>query len=102
MAKRKPAPKGPVCWGCGNKPARKLISLSAYDRPAIFCSVECAARSALQEAWDTGLEWCDTHQDWYACGQPCNGCASDARAHEEAVAPEAVDAQAAERRCANE
>lgn len=55
----------PICLGCNDHPARRLASLPGqYGCVRVFCSLKCAAKSAVEPVLCGAMKWCTTHQEW--------------------------------------
>jgi hypothetical protein len=63
----------PCCYACGLSPARYL-SVQAQTDVAIpvFCSLRCAAWTALAAVDLRGIYWCRSCWDWHTREQPCS------------------------------
>lgn len=57
---------GPYCYWCGDRVARRLPGLSdaALNGP-VYCTLVCAAYSALHSDQHAGLHWCPGCQQWH-------------------------------------
>ncbi len=61
----------PRCYGCDSKPAKALSLPGAYGRIAMYCSLRCAAKQAVEKGLVGAVQWCDKHgwQDETGCAQ---------------------------------
>lgn len=56
--------KHPRCYGCDEKPARRLKLPGSYGQVEMYCSLRCAARMALERMLAGGVGWCGKHRKW--------------------------------------
>jgi hypothetical protein len=62
----------PYCYWCGDRTARRLPGLAdaALDGP-VYCTLVCAAYSALFSDAARGLSWCAECQQWHTKTKGC-------------------------------
>lgn len=72
MMQRTAPPAPPYCFWCGRRNARPLPLPTYCQGPVpVYCSLRCAACSALDLDQRTGLYWCQRCWEWHCEGTPC-------------------------------